>query len=216
MSIDLTNELMNEEAYAPVEDVESAAANAGELPPGKYHVRLEGAQNKSVNDKPLWDMSFVVIAGGCVGRKVRYSLWLGVSETDKEGNSKPAEKLEADKKRVRDEFWHAAGVLGLAVKTSGANGKSVYKRAPGKRDFRDVLGADCVVETTVRSYKDASGNDKRNAEVKMFGIFTTNDAKAKDVSKASVAGPSVGANNGGVQTGAAPAADARQRLKDLV
>ena len=219
MRIDLTNELMNEDATASVDDVETAAASSGELPAGKYHVRLEGAQNKSVNDKPLWELTFVLLAGQFAGRKVRYSIWLGVSECDKDGNPKPADKIAADVKRVKDEFWHAAGVLGLAVKTNGADGKAIYKLAPGRRDFRDVLGADCIVDTTVRAYKDKDGNDKRGSEVKMFGIYALSDPKAKDVVKAATGGSGVGnatTTHVGAQTNAAPAQSARDRLKDLV
>lgn len=222
MSIDLTNELMNEDATASVDDVETAAASSGELPPGKYHVRLEGAQNKSIGNMPVWEMSFVVLAGQFAGRKVRYSLWLGTKEDDKDGNPKSADKLETDKKRISNSFWHAAGVLGLAVQVAGADGKKVYKKAPGRHDFRDCLGADCIVETILNGFKDASGNDKRIAEVKMFGIHATSDPKAtKGVTMATTNGSGNGAGNattapGGTPANAAPAVSARDRLKDLV
>jgi len=171
MSIDLTAELFAENATAVVDDVETAASSSGELPPGKYHVRLEGAQQKDVGDMPVWELSFLIIGGAFKGRKTRYSLWLGTKETDKEGNAKSKEKLEEDKKRIRNEFWHAAGVLGLATKTKGTDGKDIYKMAQGKRDFRDVVGAECVVETGLRATKDKDGNDKKYSEVKMFGIY---------------------------------------------
>lgn len=204
MSIDLTQELFNEAATAVVDEVEGAAATAGELPPGKYHAQLNGVARKEIAGMPVDELSFVVIGGPMRGRKVRYSLWLGVKETDSDGNPKSAEQIEEHKKRSKNEFWHAAGVLGLAQKVGG-----VYKFAPGKRDFRDCLGAECIVETSLRSYKTQQGDDKKAAEVKMFGVYAVNDPKCASVAKAPAgSAPPVGAATGvGV---------ASQDLSDLV
>lgn len=206
MAIDLTKELFNAEATANVNDVETAASSNGELPPGKYHVRLDGVQNKEAGELNVTEFTFVIASGAFKGRKVRYQLWLGTKETDKDGNPKPADKLAEDTKRIKNEFWHAAGVLGLATKT--ADGKS-YAIAKGKSDFKDCLNAEAVVETTLRAYKDAQGNDKKSSEVKMFGLYATNDPKVAAIVKGggSVTVPST--SSGSVT---APKRD----LKDLV
>lgn len=205
MSIDLTSELFNENATAVVGDVETAAESSGELPPGKYAARLDGATQKEVAGLPLWELLFQVTAGAFRGRKVRYSLWLGTREEDREGGAKTPEQLEEQKKRIRNEFWHAAGVLGLAVKSAGADGKSIYKLAPGKRDFRDVLNAECVVKTKIRAYKTAAGEDRKGAEVEQFGVLSFSDPKAKGVAR-----PAAGS------LPPAPAAPAHEDLSDLV
>jgi hypothetical protein len=183
MSIDLTAELLNESATAVVDEIESAAATAGELPPGKYPARLEGAQQKELGGLSTWELLSLVTAGPYKGRKVRYSLWMGTKETDKDGNQKTPEQIEEAKKRIRNEFWHAAGVMGLAVKVPGPNGKPVYKFAPNKRDFRDVLGAEFVVKTKLRAYTTQSGEERKGSEVEQFGVFAFGDPKVKEVTK---------------------------------
>lgn len=182
MSIDLTAELMGAGATAAVDEVEKAAETSGELPAGKYPARLEGAQSKDVAELPIWELLFTITAGQYRGRKVRYSLWLGTKETDKEGDTKTPEQIAEQKVRIRNEFFHTAGVLGLAVKTE-KDGKKVYTIAQGKHDFRDVLGAECVIDTKLRAYKTAAGEERMGAEVKQFGVLAFGDPKAKGIAR---------------------------------
>jgi len=187
MAIDLTSELLNENATAAADEVEGAAATSGVLPAGKYHARLEGAQQKELGNTPVFELTFEVIGGPYAGRKPRYSLWLGMKETDKDGNSKTPEQLQKGREAISNEFWHAAGCLGLATKKE-VNGKSKYAYAKRKdgtplRDFRDVLGAECIIETKLREYG-PEGDKKQASEVKMFGIHLLSDPKMKDVVRA--------------------------------
>lgn len=182
MAVDLMNELMSAGATAVADDVEKAAESSGELPPGKYAARLEAAQSKDVAELPMWELLFVITAGAYRGRKVRYSLWMGTKETDKEGDTKTPEQIEEQKKLIRNEFFHTAGVLGLAVKAE-KDGKKVYAIAAGKHDFRDVRGAECVIKTKLRAYKTQAGEDRMGAEVDKFGVLSFSDPKAKGVAR---------------------------------
>lgn len=170
MSIDLMDELFGENATYDANAADQAAKFAGKIPPGKYTAFLEGVQVKEVGEGTVHELEFKIQGGACNGLKVRYSLFLSVKETDKDGNPKTAEQIAEQKARIKNEFWHTAGVLGLAVKVT-KDGKSEYKLAPGKRDFKDVRGAVAQIETRIRKYRDAkTGEDKETSEIKMFGI----------------------------------------------
>lgn len=200
MSIDLTAELMNENATAAADEVEGAAASSGELPAGKYAAMLDGASLKT-GDHPLWELWFKVTAGQFAGRKVKYPVWTSTSENDKDGNRKTEEQMKQSVAKIKNEFFHTAGVLGLAVKTNG-----VYKFVPGKRDFRDVLGAQCVVKTRLRPAT-TPGDDRKFPEVEQFGVLSFADPKAKGVERPAA---------GSVPTHSAPPAEVKaDDLADL-
>jgi hypothetical protein len=183
MAIDFMDQLLNPNAQASATEVDEAAESQGALPPGKYHARLDTVTNKEVGGIKVANLEFRVLAGKFKGRKVSYQLWYGTSETDKEGNPKSQEELEEAKRRIQNEFWHAASVLGLAAKVTTVDGKTVYKLVAGKKDFRDCIPNECIVETKIRKYTTAKGVDGEISEVKMFGLMGLDDPKAKDVAK---------------------------------
>lgn len=171
MAIDLMEELTGEGATADAGAVENAAKYAGMIPPGKYPAVFDGFQVKEINGGTAYEFEFKLTGGVAKGMKVRYTLFMTIKETTKEGAAIPAEELAQMKQRAINEYWHTAGALGLAVKVV-KDGKATYQYAdPKSRDFRDRRGVACVVETKVRKYQDGkTGEEKETSEVKKFGV----------------------------------------------
>lgn len=205
--IDLTSELMGGIGVSFADDVDKAAETSGQVPPGKYHARVDGATEKGSPGNAWRDeVWFLILAGPFAGRKVKYTIWRETSNKDKEGNPKDPQKLATDKARIINEFDHSYGVLGIKRKVFGdearkfiagqLNGKpgatpeqiariadeaskrGVYVAVAGKYGFRDALGAECVIKTTLRP-SNTDGDDRKFAEVEQFGVLAFNDPKAK-------------------------------------
>jgi hypothetical protein len=192
MAIDLTQELLSQDFAIDAGEVESAAASSGALPDGKYHARLDGAQQKDAGGTPCWDLFFLVLTGPFAGRKPKYTLWMGTSETDRDGNQKSQEDLAEAVKKIKREFSYVATRLGLQTKKvegTGPNAKKTYvfaKRADGTplRDFRDLIGqSEVVIETKSRT-NDFKGEKRTFTEVAKYGVWRLDEPEAKDVSKA--------------------------------
>lgn len=171
MAIDLMEELTGEGATADAGAVENAAKFSGMIPPGKYPAIFDGFQTKEIGEGTVCEFEFKLTGGPAKGMKVRYSLFTSVKETDKDGRARSPEDIEQLKAKIKNEYWHTAGALGLAIKVT-KDGKQTYQYAdPKSRDFRDRRGVACIVETRLRKYKDkVTGEDKETAEVKMFGV----------------------------------------------
>jgi hypothetical protein len=209
MSFDLTDELLNTERTSAADQVDAAAASAGEIPPGKYPARLEGATRKEVAGLSMWEMYFLITGGQYRGRKVKYALWTSSKGTDKDGCPLSADDLDRMKQQIINEFDHAGRVLGLKTKVAQTGGgKAVYKTTAGKHDFRDCIGAECVVETKLRAASDP-GDTRKFPEVVKFGLHAYGDPKAKGIDR-----PAAGSLP--AATAPAPNAAATESMDDLV
>jgi hypothetical protein len=183
--MNLSDEFYGDDAAADAKEVDDGVQSGGLVPAGMYHARLTEVKRKEVGSTDVEELTFTILAGPMKGRKVRKSLWLGVN---KEGKSKA--DIEQAEQRTRNDFWTLARALGLAEKVADSSGKLSYRKKAGKRDFKDVVGADCVVKVTVREYDDKkSGEKKKSSEVGLFGGLCLDDPKAANVERGGSAAP---------------------------
>ena len=138
---------------------------------------LESADLKSVGESKLFEMWFRILGAPYRGRKGRYQLWLTVPATTKQGEIErartPQETAEA-KQEIANEYWGAAVVLGMAIKKDTDKGP-VYEKLPGKKDFKDCLGAQAIIETKIK--KDKNDPGRVYCEVKQKCVFSIIDPK---------------------------------------
>lgn len=177
MSIDLMDELMGADATCDASAAEKAAKFAGMVPPGEYQAVLHTATEKDLRDSKIIELEFKLVSGPAKGMKVRYTLFMGVKETDKNGVPRSPEEIEQAKNSIKNNFWTTAAAVGLAKKVT-KDGKASFVKAEGKYNFRDCCDTECVVKTKIREYVDArSGEKKQTSEVAMFGVLPLGDRK---------------------------------------
>lgn len=162
MAIDLMALLSDESFEGDAASVDQSKKLSGKLPAGDYQATFSGAEVKTFDSGPMFDLEFEVAAGDFTGKKVHFKLFMSVKETDADGNEKDPKKIEEQKQRTINQFWVTAFALGLADKKT-VNKKSVYKLKKPGTNFSDVpVGTKCVISTTV--------NQNGYAEVKQFGV----------------------------------------------
>lgn len=142
--------------------VEERVTSGGQLPPGFYRAKLDGARDSEVgsNNTPCYELTFLVTAGP----------FAGVSFTEKLFK---AGKDAAATARCRDRVKLFAHRLGLIGKS--ADGKT-YTPIAGKEGFGDVLDAECVVE--IRHEADREDKTKMWARLAYAGVYLPTDPVA--------------------------------------
>jgi hypothetical protein len=177
--VDMTDEFFGENPVADATEVDEGVASGGLIAAGMYHAQLTEVKRKEVNGTQVDELVFTILAGQYKGRKTKKQIWYGVN-TDKKSQA----EIEEAKARTKNDFWTTGKALGLAEKVAGADGKLVYRIVKGKKDFREVMDAQCVVKVTQREYEDKKTQEKKkSSEVGLFGVLAADDPKAKDVQR---------------------------------
>lgn len=159
---------------SPDDDDRNMSAG-GLVPPGKYHARLDGSREVEANSGSVGrELSFTILAGPFKGSVVEDSIW-------KTSNEKTHTRFRI--------FAHRLGLLSKAV----VNGKSQYTPVPGKFDFNDALGTECILEVKIEEeeWDDRKTGQKRRKMKSKFeweGVFKLDDPKVKDVERATASG----------------------------
>lgn len=137
--------------------VDERMASGGQIPPGFYACKLNGAVNKvsKTNGTPGYELTFLVTSGPFEGTEVTDTLW----RTDKQ-SSKDRVKL----------FAHRLGLL-----NKSADGKS-YVPVEGKAEFVDVLDVTCVVE--IIHEPDQNNPNKHWPRFAWAGVYKPDDPEA--------------------------------------
>lgn len=155
---------------SPDDDDRNMSAG-GLVPPGKYHARLDGSREVEANSGSVGrELSFTILAGPFKGSVVEDSIW-------KTSNEKTHTRFRI--------FAHRLGLLTKAV----VNGKPQYAPVPGKFDFNDALGTECIldVKNEEEEWDDKKTGQKRKKMKSKFeweGVFKLDDPKVKDVERA--------------------------------
>lgn len=165
-------------------DTVNAVAEAGGMvPPGKYHVRLDGASAGRVGKQggSSTDLEYTILTGPFAGKTVKDSVWHPMND----GGA-------GDNRFVL--VAHRLGLLAINPKTKK------YEFVPGKAGFESCLGAEVVIEVNHRTYKRQDGSDGKAVNVTFGGVYALTDPKLKDVPKAAagakVAAPAKAAAKG--------------------
>jgi hypothetical protein len=157
--------------------VEATAEAGGLVPPGKYHVRLNGStdvQSKKTGNVGA-ELEYVILVGPFAGKTVKDSVW----------KPEPGDNGPSANRFVL--IAHRLGLLAADPKTKR------YIPVQGKTSFGDCLGAEVVIEVNHRTYKRDDGTEGKAVNVTFGGIWRVDDVKVKDVPKAKAgAAPVVG------------------------
>ena len=153
--------------YAP-DSVEAVAAAGGMVPPGKYHVRLDGASDGRIgkSGNPSTDLEYTILTGPFAGKTVKDSVW----HPAKGDNGPSANRFVL--------VAHRLGLFGVNPKTKR------YELVKGKDGFGSCLGAEVVIEVNHRTYTREDKSEGKAVNVTFGGIYAVNDPKVKDVPKA--------------------------------
>lgn len=176
--------------------VETAVAAGPLCPEGDHHAVLCGFREINANTGSHGrELTFKIVAGPGKGYEVKEALW--------SPSNRSAEKDERARNRMRI-FAHR---LGLLKKVVGADGKTAtYQPIPGKADFPDVFGAQCVIRVRheEREYeKDGKTRKAIDARLDFEGVYLLDDPRvtkcprgdAQAVAAAATVGPAaLGAN----------------------
>ena len=170
--------------------VQAVAEANGMIPPGKYHVVVEGVAPKQVPNGSATEIEFKLLTGPFAGKTVKDTVW------------NPSDSQDPEKKKTTMNrlclFGHR---LGLLEHDSASNR---YKPVAGKTSFAQCVGAQAVIELVHRKYKKQDGTEGMAVNVPFGGIWKLDDAKVKDVPKANT--PAVAA---------AETAKPKSRVSDL-
>lgn len=162
----LLEDLGTDLATVKASEVEEQIKAGPLVPVGLHHAVLDGFRAISANNgRSGRELTFKIVAGPAKGKTVKEALW----------NSDEA----AGKNRMKL-FAHRLGVL--------AKKNDLYVAIPGKTEFSDVVGAECVVEVKhkPRKYKDDKGveHDTVDCLLTFEGVLPLDDKRCVNVVKA--------------------------------
>lgn len=149
------------------DEVQKQIDSVGTLPVGKYIVELANHIAKDVGDKKVDELSFEVIHGPCIGRKVKAALF-------QSGNT---EKTTVDARNQCIRFGMVLGLLAV-VPNKKKEGKKDYKYL--KQSFEECVGNRAVVQVV---HKKSEKDGQEYANVGYFKIWSLDDEEVKDVVK---------------------------------
>lgn len=168
--------------------MEARMKSGGQIPPGRYHAKLDGAKRTESKAKntPGWELTFTVTDGPFAGTEVTDTIWI------------------TDNSRSRDRLALFGHRLGLLKRTPDGKG---LVRVEGKKDLMDCLDTQVVIE--VIHEPDQKDPNKHWVRLAFCGIY---DPKDPDAMKGAKAGGNPTAPKDGGKTpakgGAAAAAPA--------
>jgi len=144
--------------------IETFQKTGGRLPKGRYHVTLYGVKPHTAKSNSTGtELTFRVIAGPCAGMDISEIIW----------------DSETDAGRRRAILFGSR--LGLLVRKQGGSG---WALAPGKHDFGDCIGTDCVIEVQDETFTRKDNSTGTKSRVSFNGIWPTNDPEVRSVPKA--------------------------------
>lgn len=139
------------------------------IKPGKYHVMLDGSSPKTAGSgNEGTELTFKILSGPFAEREVKETLWHA-------GNN------EAATKKMKGRMIVFGAKLGILKKNAAGS----YVPADGKRDFSDVLGAECVIEVTNEEYEKKGGGKGIATRMTWAGIWRCDEPDARGVVKKS-------------------------------
>jgi len=138
------------------DDIERQIELGGKVPAGLWHAALTGAgETQTTKDgTPFRELTFHVLAGPGKGMDIKDKLFL------------------TEKTKNRQMVF--ASRLGLLKKENGK-----YARIPGKSDYADVIGAQCVIEVEHKK-----GDKGTFANLSFEGVLHLDDKRCANVPKA--------------------------------
>ncbi len=141
------------------DSLDARMAAGGNIPPGKYHAKLNGAKETVSKQKgtPGYELTFIVVGGPFDGTEVTDTLY------------------RTDNQKTRDRLALFGSRLGLLVR--GNDGKLTM--AKGKRDFMDCLDTPCVIEITHEKYTREDKSEGHAVRLAFNGIHDPADPKVK-------------------------------------
>ena len=141
-----------------------ALADGGNVPPGKYHVRLDGAKVTTTGGGLSFDeLTFTVVEGRYAGAEFGAKLW----HSDKPANHTRAKIVK-----------HALGMM-----HQNPDGKG-YLPTEGRETFAESLGCECVAEAEHEVFTGKSGKPQTKTVATFAGFWSVTDPEVKGVKKA--------------------------------
>jgi hypothetical protein len=173
--------LLDELALSPTvraKEVEQSMQANGLPPEGMHHAILAGFREVHINNIFRGrELNFKIVAGPGKGQSVTECVWSPKGEDD------------AKDARMVNRMRLFAHRLGLLKKVPTDDGKDhTYQPVPGKHDFLDVRGAECII---VVKHEDDEYENKKGVKVKtkraileFEGLYEVSDKRAEKVLKA--------------------------------
>lgn len=152
------------------EQMKDFAKGTEPIKPGKYHVRLDGANGKTaaMSGNEGTELTFTLLNGADAGREVKETLW-------------HSGKDETATKKMKGRAILFGAKLGLLKK----NKSGVYLLCDGLRDLSDCLGNECVIELTNEEYVNKQGKKGIATRMTWAGIWSCDEPEARGVVKKS-------------------------------
>ncbi len=128
---------------------------------GRHRARLESSREISNARYPGYELTFRLVGGPHDGHLVTENLWVvaGAKRTAR---------------RAMDRVMLFMRVLG-AIEKINRDGQDYFSPVPGKRDFNDCVGAECVIDVEITAVRLRGGGEVATPKLTYLGVLELNE-----------------------------------------